>query len=339
MGLPMRAMGWIFALLGLLLTAPAVAQGFPVAIEHALGTTTIAAAPKRVVSIGYIEQDFLYALGVAPVGVRNWWGDYPYATWPWAEPARAALGATPEVMPGDEVNLEWVLSQNPDLIVAVYLDLDESTYAALSKIAPVVANPKDYPLWGAPWQVELQLIDRAISGSTAKADAIIAGIDAKVAAVRAKYPELEGKTGTNVYYDPAEGNFGAWGAEDTASRFITSFGLVFPDALDKLGDRDNRITISPENLKLIDLDVIVWPIDSPIDRIKETVEAMELYQNLRLAKEGRSVWLDDGHGTFSGALSFQSPLAIEYLLDTMPQMLATAADGDPATAVTVPTTP
>lgn len=336
----MRAKIWMLGILAALLGAPvALAQSFPVTVEHALGTTTIPAAPKRVVSIGYVEQDFLYALGIAPVGVRNWWGDHPYGTWPWAEAARKAVGATPDVMPGDEINLEWVLNQNPDLIIGVYLDLDEATYAALSKIAPVIANPKDYPLWGAPWQVELKLIDQATSGSNEKSDAIIAGIDAKVADIRAKYPELEGKTGTNVYYDPSAGNFGAWGAEDTASRFITSFGLVFPDELDKMGDRDNRIEISPENLKLIDLDVIVWPIDSPNDRIRETVEAMPLYQNMRLAKEGRSIWLDDGHGTFSGALSFQSPLSIDYLLDTMPPMLAAAADGDPNTLVVVPTTP
>jgi iron complex transport system substrate-binding protein len=63
---------------------------------------------------------------------------------------------------------------------------------------------------------------------------------------------------------------------------------------------------------------------------------MPLYQNLRLAREGRSIWLDDGHGTFSGALSFQSPLSIVYLLDAMPPMLAAADDGDPNTPVIVP---
>lgn len=335
----MRVIGLVVGLVLALWAGAASAQSFPVTVEHALGTTTIPSAPKRVVSIGYIEQDFLYALGIAPVGVRNWWGDHPYATWPWARAAREAVGATPEVMPGDEINLEWVLKQNPDLIIGVYLDLDESTYAALSKIAPVVANPKDYVLWGAPWQVQLQLIDQATSGTTAKADAIIAGIDAKFADVRAQHPEFQGRTGTNVYYDPTAGNFGAWGAEDTASRFITSLGFAFPEELDAMGDRDNRIEISPENLKLLDLDVIVWPIDSPADRIKETVEAMPLYQNLRLSKESRSIWLDDGHGTFSGALSFQSPLSIAYLLDALPPMLAAASDGDPNTLVTVPTTP
>lgn len=76
--------------------APALAQDFPVTVEHIYGTTTISAEPQRVVSVGMHEQDFLYALGIAPVGVKEWWGEHPYATWPWAEEARKAVNATPE---------------------------------------------------------------------------------------------------------------------------------------------------------------------------------------------------------------------------------------------------
>lgn len=333
----MRVLVWLAAVVAIMAgVEKASAQAFPVTIEHALGTTTIPAEPQRVVSVGYVEQDFLYALGIAPVGVRNWWGDHPYATWPWAEEARAAINATPEVMPTEEINLEWILNQNPDLIIAVYLNLDEPTYAALSKIAPVIANPKGYPLWGAPWQVELQVIDQATSGSTAKADSIIADIDARMAAAKAEYPELQGKTGTNVYWNASDNQFIAWGPEDTASRFLADIGLVFPPQLEGQGDQDNRIRISPENMRLLDMDVVVWPIDSPADKIKETVEALPLYPNMRLAAEQRSVWLDDGHGTFSGALSFQSPLSIAYLIDVLPPLLAAAADGDPATVPMVP---
>src|SRR6218665_1058296 len=103
------------------IVAPAAAQSFPVTVEHIYGTTTIPAEPLRVVSVGMHEQDFLYALGIAPVGVKEWWGDHPYATWPWAEEARLAVGAEPEVMDTEGVNLEWVLAQDPDLIIAIYV--------------------------------------------------------------------------------------------------------------------------------------------------------------------------------------------------------------------------
>src|SRR5262245_33379427 len=119
--------------IGTLFFTPATAQDFPVTIEHEFGSTTIPAEPTRIVSVGMHEQDFLYALGLAPVGVHEWWGDYPYATWPWAEDARVAANATPEVLKGFEVNVEWVAAQRPDLIVATYYgDLDEKTYQLLS---------------------------------------------------------------------------------------------------------------------------------------------------------------------------------------------------------------
>jgi len=319
----------------LALVAPALAQTFPITVEHALGETTIPAKPQRVVSLGYVDHDYLFALGVSPVGVREWWAEYPYATWPWAEAARAAIGAEPEVFSGDTISLEWVLAQNPDLIIAVFEAIDPSLYDQLSKIAPTIANVKGFPSWGAPWQENLRLMDRATSGNSDKAEAIVADIDAQVAAARAAYPILEGKTGTNAYYNPEEGLV-LWGPTDTASRLLLSFGMVYPAGLADLQDENSRIVVSAENMRLLDADVIVWPIDDPAAKVRENVEALPLYSNIRLGREQRSVWLDDGHGVFSGALSFQSPLSIPYLIKLLPPMLAAAVDGDPATVPTVP---
>ena len=60
---------------------------FPVTIEHKYGETTIEAPPERVVSVGFADQDLLLALGIVPVAIRDWYGDQPFATWPWATPA------------------------------------------------------------------------------------------------------------------------------------------------------------------------------------------------------------------------------------------------------------
>src|SRR5262245_11316711 len=95
-------------LLGIRMAFPgaALAADFPVMVTHEFGDTIIASKPERVVSVGVHEQDFLYALGVAPVGVHEWFGDYPYATWPWAEEARKAVNATPAVLKGFDINIE-----------------------------------------------------------------------------------------------------------------------------------------------------------------------------------------------------------------------------------------
>lgn len=324
------------ALLALLL-APgiALAQAFPVTVEHVYGTTTVPAAPKRVLSVGMHEQDFLYALGIAPVGVKEWFGEHPYATWPWAEAARVAVGAEPAVMDTDGISLEWVLAQDPDLIIAIYVTMDEEKYAQLSKIAPTIVTPAGYQPWGAPWQAELEIIDRATSGTTAKSDAIVADFGRRYGEVRARYPQLEGKTGTNVYYDAGSG-FTAWSSNDLASKFLIDLGLTFPPELDALAQADNRIDVSPENLRLLDMDVAIWPVDDPATGLQQTIEAMPLYQNLRLAKEGRSVWMDDGKGLAYAAMSWQTPLSLGYLLDTLPPVLAAAVDGDPATSAEFP---
>jgi iron complex transport system substrate-binding protein len=55
-----------------------------VTIKHKYGSTTIPNEPERVVSIGYNDQDAILALGAVPVGVREWFGEKPDATWAWA---------------------------------------------------------------------------------------------------------------------------------------------------------------------------------------------------------------------------------------------------------------
>lgn len=321
----------IAALAALLVMAlPALAQEFPVTVKHVYGSTTIAAKPARVVSVGMHEQDFLYALGIAPVGVKEWWGEHPYATWPWAEEARKAVNATPEVMNADGVNVEWVAAQKPDLIIAIYVTMDEGTYKMLSQIAPTVVTPAGFEHWGAPWQAELEIIDRATSGTTAKSEAIVAEFAERYAAVREQYPQLAGKTGTNVYLRD-DGSFEAWSSNDLASKFLIDLGLSFPPELDKLAQDDNRITVSAEYIDLIDMDVAIWPADD--SSVQEKVEAMGLYRGLRLAREGRSVWLDDGDGLASAAMSWQTPLSLGYLLDLLPPKLAAAVDGDVGTMV------
>ena len=311
------------AFAAVLTVSAAAAQDFPVTVSHDFGETTIPAKPERIVSVGVHEQDFLYALGIAPVGVHEWFGEYPYATWPWAEEARIAVGAAPEVLTGFEINIEWVAAQRPDLIVASYYgDLTQETYDLLSQIAPTIAAPPGYPSWGAPWQDELRLI-AAATGTRAKAEEIVAEIDAKFAAAQAAYPELVGKT-TALGYNQ-EGVIRTYNSADTAHRFMTSLGMVIPPKYDELAEERGHLDISAENIELIEVDAFLWP--NGIGSIGD----LSVFQNTRLAKEGRSISLESD--LLSGALSFQTPLALGYLIDTIPPLVAAAVDGDPATPI------
>lgn len=306
------------------LTAPAIARAsanWPRTVPHALGATTIDAPPKRVVSIGLHEQDFLYAQGIAPVGVHEWFGNYPHATWIWAEEARKTLNAAPAVQNGFEVDIEWVYAQEPDLIVASFFNLSQSDYQLLSGIAPVIASPEGYPVWSAPWEAELRLIAQA-TGTEARAETVIAGIDERIGKLAAENPEFSGKTATIGFF--AEDHFVGYRTDAGGNLLLRELGLGTPPEFDNLVQPNGQFSVSPERIDLFELDAVLWLVDpGTAQRIRD----MPVYRETRLAREGRSIWADP---ELTGALSFMSPLSIPYALDRIAPLLHMALDGDPA---------
>ncbi|MFD9660549.1 hypothetical protein ACFWAY_02810 [Rhodococcus sp. NPDC059968] len=55
-------------------------EGSTRTVTHKKGTTEVPDNPRRIVTIGYSDQDTLLAFGRQPVGVTDWYGDYPDAT-------------------------------------------------------------------------------------------------------------------------------------------------------------------------------------------------------------------------------------------------------------------
>ncbi|MGR3759143.1 ABC transporter substrate-binding protein [Roseobacteraceae bacterium NS-SX3] len=314
---------FLFLLTILIPAASLQAEGFPVTVAHHFGESVVPAEPKRIVSVGYHEQDFLYALGIAPLGVHEWFGGYPYATWPWAEGVREALGAEPDVQRGFEIDIEWVLAQEPDLIVATFAPIDARTYGILSQIAPVVGPPQGFPAWGAPWEEELRLIGRA-TGRVEEAETVIAELEAKISATLAAYPALVGLRGTAAHF--AGGQIIGYRPADGANRLLARLGIETPPEFEELAGAGGNFSVSLERADLFDLDVVLWLVDAPA---RKQIEALPSYQALRLAREGRSVW---AARLMMGAMSFQSPLSIAWALERLGPALSAAADGNPATS-------
>jgi len=304
---------------------------FPVTIAHRFGTTTVKAAPKRGVTVGRTDQDAVLALGTVPVGTTEWFGGFPGAIGPWARGyLRGAPSPTVLKDTGTGPQVEKIAALRPDLILAVYGGLTEKQYDTLSKLAPVVAQPKQYGDYGVPWDVQAKTIGQA-RGRPKQADALVAGVDQKIAAVKSANPEFAGKTAVTA--TPYEGYF-VYGSQDARSRTLTSLGFRLPTDLDKLiGDRFGA-NISKERTDLLDQQVVVWTV-ADVAKDVPKLHADALYADLDVVKRGREVAV--GENTPYGiAYSFVTALSLPYLLDRLAPQLKAAVDGDPATKVEQP---
>jgi iron complex transport system substrate-binding protein len=293
--------------------APPGAGAFPLTVEHSKGTTEIRSA-QRVVTVGFSDQDPVLAMGVRPVGVTDWYGDYPFATWPWAQdelgaaqPAvlnRGAFTGTPDY------RYEEIAALSPDLIIGLYTSMDDTQYQTLSRIAPTVAPPAGYPEWGAPWDEYTRLAGRAL-GVPDRAEQLIAGVEAQLEAAAAANPRFEGRTA--VVAERFEGGQSfVRSSTDPRSQLVTALGFTIPPEIDELaGDLDGA-TISDEQMRLLDRDVLLWNIGfSP--EVRGDVERAPLYSQLEVVKAGRSVFVDDP--MVSAAWTWGTVLSLPTVID------------------------
>jgi iron complex transport system substrate-binding protein len=286
---------------------------FPVTVEHKYGSTTIDAAPTRIVTFGPTDEDMVLALGRVPVGLTDWWDNYAAGKpWPWAEPLLAA--AEYAVIPLDgESHYEEILALNPDLIIGQYTGMTAEEYAQLSRIAPTVAQSGDYEDWRAPWQVMSRTIAKAL-GKTAGGEDLIAEVDAAFAQVAAANPQFADTT--VLYVERGDGTFTIRGGNEPRVQVLTNMGLQVPEAYANLGEFGEEF--SDEQLQLLDdADVVVWVTDEAGQR---NLQANLLFQNLRVTQEGRNAFVTDE--TLMAAINWSSVLSLPYAAEKLAPMIA-----------------
>ena len=301
-------------------------SAFPVTVQHKFGSTTIAEFPQRVLSLGFNEHDSLLALGVTPIAVRYWFGDEPYATFPWAQ---AALGnAEPEVlkMPGGELDFEKIAALQPDLISGVYSGISEDEYNTLSKIAPTIAQSGDYINYGMPWYERTRLIGRAL-GRAELADRLVSSVEAQFEAIRERRPEWAGKR-VVVGAPRGDGQFAFVASEDARSRVFTSIGFQVPAEIDEIAGDSYWGSISLEQAKLLDQDLLVIHQMQWIEGGRAAVTEDPILSQLDAVKDGRVLFVE---GPQDDALQFGTVLSLPFFLDEIEARVEAALDGDPAT--------
>ncbi|MFE6817951.1 iron-siderophore ABC transporter substrate-binding protein [Streptomyces sp. NPDC057677] len=291
---------------------------FPVTVEHKYGSTTIDKEPKTVVTLGLSDQDAVLALGVVPAGSVDWFKEKPYGKWPWT---KGKWGTnTPEIVgERDEYNIEKIAALKPDLVIAQYSGMKKEQYDTLSKFTKVVAQPKDHPDYGAPWQTMTQQIGKSL-GKDAEAAKLISDIDARFKAARDKHPEWAAKT-LAVADSFEAGKYSAFTKTDPKSIFFQELGFKLKPEIDTLAKPGfNVAELSAEKLNVLDVDRLVWVTSST--EANDRIKAEPLYKKLKVNQEKRDLFVPYQDPDIGAAFSFNTVLSIPYAIDQIEPLLA-----------------
>ncbi|KAF0959154.1 iron-siderophore ABC transporter substrate-binding protein [Rhodococcus sp. T7] len=285
-------------------------------VAHKYGKTQVPTNPQRIVSVGYNDQDTILALGGPLAGTFDWYGDYPYGVWPWAQDL---LGdAKPEIVGTASTNIDFekVAAVAPDLVVGTYSGLTQAQYEKLSAIAPTIAQPKEFADYGVPWQDQTRILGDAL-GKKDKAAELVSGVETQFADVRAANPAFAGKT-VLVGALKGPGQFGVYGPEDPKVRFFTELGFVNPPVTEQI--TGNFAEISTEQLSLANVDLLVWYAGGGYgDKLRAELDKTPIYQELDVVKAGRTITLEDAAAE---AMAWSTVLSLPYALNEIPPRVA-----------------
>lgn len=277
-------------------------------VEHKFGETVVPADPKRVVTVGWNDQDFVLALGIVPVAARSFFENYD--TFPWVE--KATGGKPIPTWGADSIDFEAIAKEKPDVIFAIYETIDEPTYQKLSQIAPTVIQSDAYADEETPWDVQLRTTGRAL-GREAEAQALVDQVNARIAEAKKKNPEFANKVLVEDF-GPEDGGHYLLGANDPRRSLFTALGFATQDVT---GD------LSEEKLELLDRDVLFVNGATP-----DQMLASPAFARLAVVKDGRTLYTSFD-SNLSGALTYSGPQALEYALDKLVPELSNALNGRP----------
>lgn len=298
---------------------------YPIAIEHALGTTIIEEQPERVATVNWANHEVPLALGIVPVGMAaaNFGDDDGDGLLPWVEEELDELGAEAPVLfdETDGIDFEAVADTRPDVILAAYSGLTQEDYDTLSEIAPVVAYPE--AAWSTSWRDVIRLNSQGL-GLADEGEELVATIDQQIADTVGEHPELDGKSAMFVTHvdtaDLSTVNF--YTANDTRAAFFDDLGLATPSAVEEASaGGEFSGSVSAEQVDLFDdVDVIVTYGDQGL---VDTLEGDPLLSQMPAVANGAVVFLD-GEGPL-GTAANPTPLAMPWVLEDYASLLADAA--------------
>ncbi|MFG1603596.1 ABC transporter substrate-binding protein [Actinoplanes sp. NPDC049265] len=287
--------------------------GFPTSVAHQFGTTTLAAAPKTVVSLGWADADALLALGVVPTGILDWLQAWPVGVGPWAQDK--LNGAKPQVLKGPEINFDAVAALRPDLVTFTKSDNVKATWDQLEKLAPTLSGPKGTQPYGTTLKDQTVMIAE-ILGRKADGEKLVADNDKALADAKAANPTFAGKS---VCVAAAfGGQYGAYTRGDGRVQFMEALGFTNSPKIENLKPQSFYAEVSKERVALLDADLtVMFAIGAGAELRKDTV-----LNSIPAAKAGRLLIIDDAD--LVNAFSTNSVLSTPYTLEKFVPMVQDA---------------
>ncbi|HLV29664.1 MAG TPA: iron-siderophore ABC transporter substrate-binding protein [Burkholderiaceae bacterium] len=272
-------------------------------LDTAYGPVQVPNEPQRVITLDEGALDTALAAGIQPVGSVAARGGTDLPTY-----LQSVAGDIPIVGVTREPNLEAILSQRPDLILAPP-GLEKRVYDVLSKIAPTVVSDVSTT---APWAERNALYAAALNKEDDIA-ARIAVIQARIASLRERIPA--GQTYSVVRWMP-QGPM-AMSEKLIAGQILTALGLKSTDVAASLGERPHSDILSLENLAGVDADwMFIATLNEQGDATLAAAQKQPAFNRLKAVRNDRA-FPADGH-VWSSATGV---LAAERILDDVERIL------------------
>lgn len=279
-------------------------------LDTAYGDVEVSDAPERIVTLYEGALDAALAAGVTPVGaVTTRGGDNV------AEYVEAHLnGERPEIVGVvREINIEAVLAQQPDLILAA-AQLPEEQYQLLSRIAPTVV-PHAQPLAFDNWKAEARLYGQALNRE-AEIDDAIATVDQRISELAAAIDDANAG-GTAVLARWMPNGPMVMSKELIATGLLAKVGVEVRDAGLVAEGHPHSDILSLENLSQVDGDwLFLATLNADGQAALDTAKQSSAFTRLDVVKQDQVV-------PVNGQLwsSANGPLAAQAILDDIENAL------------------
>jgi iron complex transport system substrate-binding protein len=240
---------------------PVEPNAYPAYVKHKWGVTKIETEPKRIVALGFRDQESMAALGVEPVALQNYFGSAnPWASSPWLPPAAQNANyvvitadvrdpKNGHVTPGNTgpimstgfpqasttpvmkqvYNLDDLRALKPDLITAMFSGVTQDDFQKLSTVAPTITGISDDSRdYFSSWEEEMNAMGQILGRPTAAAR-IVAQTEDQFTSLLTAHPELRNARVAVAAPGPVgAGEFRVINPYGEFSRFFTSLHMVFP---------------------------------------------------------------------------------------------------------------